>query len=145
MHPDVAPLPRRWRMLFLVEVPIVAATVLYWMLSPDAFLTQTFGIADPSDGARGLLYSYAGVTATTVMWFYARLLLAPAVHVPTFRRYQEALLLGDVWIVVAWGAALVAGGTPRGPALAGIGMATLWGTIRSIYLVRTQAAAPDPT
>lgn len=134
MSSATVPLPRIWRILFLLELPLVAATVAWWLLQPRGYLDATLGPG--AGGAVPLVYLYAGVVFTTVVYFYARVLLRPEVHLPTFRAYQEALLLGDVWIVVVGLWTLAQGvGTPE-VAFASIAMATLWGTLRGVYLLR---------
>lgn len=128
--------PRGWWRTFCVELPLVGGTVVFWLARPDVFLRDSVGIAAPGDPERYLLRLYAGVVATLVFWFYGRVLLAERIDVPTFRRLQESLLLGDVAIVAlgvgAWGQ------LPVAPAMlaAQIGMATFWGLARVAYLLR---------
>lgn len=131
---ETAPLPPAWRRLFGLEIPLVAGTVLYWLLTPEAFVADALGLLDPRPEVLVLLFSYVSVTTSMVLWLYARLLARPAVHWPTFRLYQEALLVGDVGVVLTWGWALAAAPIPRGPALASMAMATLWGCVRLAFL-----------
>jgi len=131
-------IPRGWWLLFCTELPLVAGTLVYWVVAPDAFLTESIGIAAPGAPERYLLHLYGGVVGTLVLWFYGRVLLAPRLHLPTFRRLQEALGIGDVVIVglglQAWGALDAA------PAMlaAQIGMAGLWGMVRVAFLIKVR-------
>jgi hypothetical protein len=95
----------------------------------------TVGIASPGAAEVLLLRLYAGTVASLVFGFYAWLLSRPAVHVPTFRAFQACLGLGDVFIVAASLAHL---STSTRPGMLGvqIGMATLWGIVRVVYLSR---------
>lgn len=131
---DTAPLPPAWPRTFAVEIPLVGGTLVYWILQPRAFLADALGLTDAGIPVLALLYFYASATASLVFWFYARLLWRPAVHWPTFRLYQEALLVGDVALVLAWIYALTQAPIPRGPGLASVGMATLWGAVRVGFL-----------
>lgn len=138
--PEGRGIPRGWWLAFLVELPLVAATVIYWVVAPDGFLTASVGISEPGPPERYLLRLYAGVVGTLVFWFYARVLLSQRIHLPTFRLLQEALLLGDVVIVgvglAVWGDLAVE------PAMlaAQVGMATFWGSVRVAFLARVREA-----
>jgi len=126
-------LPRLWRGIFWVEVPITLGSVAYWLAAPDTFLEQLLGAGDHS-AAHGLLYMYAGVVASLVGWLYVRFLLQPDLHLPSFRLFQEALLLGDVWIVAHVLVTLPSAGPPLQTAIAASSMAGFWGLVRAIYL-----------
>ena len=139
---DLSPLPAFWRRVFWVELPIVALTVLYWIVDPHGFLKQTFAIDPAPQGAVFLLWAYAAAVFTLVFYFYARMLYFPVVHVPTFRAYQEGLLLGDVLIVIIYAWAALSGTVNAATAWASVGMAMFWGTVRVVFLVRTKLPAP---
>ena len=106
-------------------------------MAPDEFLRSVYSFDEVVPPARALLVSYSGVVATLVFWFYARLLLSPTVHMPTFRSYQEALLLGDVWIVATWGYGLATGTEATVTGVVGTGLAAFWGLVRVVFLLRT--------
>jgi len=127
-----------WWKIFLLELPIVATTVIYALAASEEFASSAFSITAYTPAINTLLASYLSVIGTMVGWFYARILLASSIHIPTFRRYQEALLLGDIGVVAIWTLALSNGAPQTASAFGGIAMATLWGCIRVIYLVRTQ-------
>src|SRR5690349_18867925 len=97
----MAPLPRAWRIVFAIELPLVLGTVVFWTVAPRAYLADTVGIASPGAADVLLLRLYAGTVASLVFGFYAWMLSRRAVHVPTFRAFQVCLGLGDVFIVAA--------------------------------------------
>ncbi len=134
--PDAAPtLSLGWWRVFALELPIVAATCAYWLFDPRGFLGSLYGLDPAPPGAVGLLYSYAASVGSMVLWLYARLLFAPTIDRLAFRRYQEALLVGDVGVV----AATLALGQLQplsGDGFAALGMATLWGSIRGFWLLQ---------
>ncbi len=135
---DERGIPRGWWRLFCVELPIVAGTLAYWLIDPDAFLTGSMGVTDPGPPERYLLTMYAGVVGSLVFWFYARLLLTRPIDLRTFRLFQEALLLGDGLIV---GATLwLSGDVDVQPAMATaqMGMASFWGAVRAVFLARVR-------
>ncbi len=137
MHAPEGLSPNWWK-IFLLELPLIAGTVLYALVASEKFARSTFGITEYMPAIGTLMASYASVIATMVGWFYARMLFAPSIHLPTFRRYQEALLLGDIGVIAIWTAALSNGAAQTASVYGGIGMATLWGCIRVIYLLRTR-------
>ncbi|MFN7145318.1 MAG: hypothetical protein ACK4YP_16210 [Myxococcota bacterium] len=143
---ETAPLPRAWRGLFALEIPLVGGTVLYWLLLPEAFLADALGLTDVRPEVLVLLFSYVSATVSSVVWLYARLLARPTVHWPTFRLYQEALLVGDVGVVFTWAYGLATAPIPRGPALVSIVMAIVWGAVRVAFLrtARPPAGATTP-
>lgn len=127
-----------WWRLFAVELPIVAASTLYWLLAPETFLRDAFALhAEPASAL--LVWQYAASVASMVLWLYGRLLFAPTLHLPTFRLYQEALLVGDVGIVAVTAIGLAQGILPT-MAFAALGMATLWGAIRGFWIWQTRPA-----
>lgn len=134
---ELVALPRAWKTTFWLEIPIVGLTVIYWFMSPSAFLADTFGIEAASTNQVLVLYSYASVVATMVFWFYLRLLLQQKVHLPTFRLYQEALFIGDVGIVAIWFYGWWFEHLATAPALGGLGMALFWGSVRLLFLRRS--------
>lgn len=132
-------LPSIWWKIFLLELPLIAGTVLYALFAPAMFAGTVFGIVDYTPAVGTLTASYASVIGTMVGWFYARILLASSIHLPTFRRYQEALLLGDIGIIAIWALALANGAQQTASAYGGIAMAALWGGVRIVYLIQSRA------
>ena len=126
-----------WRRLFAVELPLMGGTAIFALAAPDAFVKAAFGLPSADGGVLPLLLSYVGLIVA-LAWLYGRLLFASEFHRPSFRRFQECLLVGDVVLAVGWPAALAGQGALPPPALAGMGMAIVWGTIRATYLVRTR-------
>ena len=142
---SIAPLPRSWRVTFVVELPLVLGTLAFWLAAPATYLRDTVGIAAPGAAEILLLRLYAGTVGSLVFGFYAWLLAQKAVHVATFRAFQASLGLGDVAIVLA---SLAAWSDSERHDMLGIqiGMATLWGIIRLVFLIRRpgHAAASVP-
>jgi hypothetical protein len=133
-------IPRGWWCLFVVELPLIAGTIVYLLAAPRAFALGAFGIEQLDAPVHTLLLSYASVVATAVGWFYGRLLLAPRIDLPTFRRYQEALLLGDLGVAAIWSWSLAVGAAHGAAPIAGLVMATFWGAIRVVFLFRVRVA-----
>lgn len=136
-------IPAMWWYLFVLELPLVFGEVVYTLAAPAAFARSAFGIAALDAATHTLLLSYLSVVATAVGWFYARLLLAPRIHLPTFRRYQEALLLGDAGIVLLWSWSLSVGAISGPSPIAGLVIATFWGAVRIVFLRRVPAREVD--
>lgn len=138
MNGDDRGIPRAWWRLFAVELPLVAGTVGYAVAAPRSFAAAAFGIEHLDAHVHTLLLSYASVVATAVGWFYGRLLFAPRIDLPTFRRYQEALLIGDVGVVALWSWSLAVGAAHGPSPIGGIAMATFWGAVRVVFLRRVR-------
>ncbi len=147
LNPDdaMAPLPRRWRAVFSLELPLVAITLALWLAAPETYLRDTVGIAQPGAAEVLLLRLYAGTVASLVFGFYAWMLAQSRVHGPTFRAFQVCLGVGDVALVAAslahWSHA-----AQHTMLATQIAMATLWGVVRTVFLLRradaTRATAP---
>lgn len=140
--PDLSPraaLGLGWWRLFAVELPIVAGTVGYWLVAPEAFLRDAFGLAAQPASAL-FVWQYAASVASMVLWLYGRLLFARTLNLAAFWLYQEALLVGDVGVVAVMTAGLLRGLLPTGTAAAALGMALLWGTIRGVWLWQHRSA-----
>ncbi len=132
---EFAPLPRFWRRLFLVELPLVLSALGLWLAAPTTYLRDTVGIAQPGPPEVLLLRLYAGTVGSLVLGFYGWLLLQRSVHLPTFRAFQVCLGVGDLAIFAAGVAHWPA--TDRHDLLAvQMGMAALWGVVRSVYVLR---------
>ena len=127
---------RFWRRLFSVELPLMGGTAVFALAAPDAFVKAAFGLPSADGGVFPLLLSYVGLIVA-LLWLYGRFLFAGDFHLPSFRRFQECLLVGDVVLVFGWPAGLGDGPIPA-PAIAGMAMAFVWGTIRATYLVRSR-------
>jgi hypothetical protein len=138
MKPTVTPLPRFWRGLFFIEIPLVAFTLALWVFQPDTYLHDAIGITTPGEAERFLLRLSAGTVASLILAFYGWLLIQPTVHLPTFRAYQVCLGIGDVFIIAAslmyWPA-----NQQHDALIAQIAMACFWGLIRIIFLIRTRS------
>lgn len=131
---DLAPLPSGWRRLFWIEIPLVAGTLLLWLLAPERYLHDTLGIATPGPAEVLLLRLYAGSVGSLVLCFYAWWLAQRVVHRPAFRAFQVCLGLGDLAIVAAsllhWPHAV-----EHGMLAVQIGMALLWGGLRTGFVL----------
>ncbi len=131
----VAPLPRAWRLVFAVEIPLVAGTVVYWLVAPATYLHDAVGVAAPRPPDVLLLRLYAGSVASLALVFYTWLLAQPRVHQATFRAFQVCLGVGDAAIVAAslayWAAA-----SDRRLLAAQLGMAAFWGMVRAVFVVQ---------
>jgi len=133
-----------WRKVFWVEVPITLAVFGYWLVAPDAYLAMSLGNdAAANLHARPLLHAYAGVVFSMVAWLYARFLLAKALHLPSFRLFQQALLIGDVWIVLQAVVAPPSDPTALQSAITAAGIAGFWGVVRSVWLFQVRQRAPS--
>ncbi len=136
-HETIAPLPRFWRWLFLIEIPLTAVTLAIWIVQPHVYLHDMIGITAPQDAELFLLRLYAGSVTSLVLSFYFWLLLKPTVHLPTFRVYQICLGIGDVFVVAAslayWSTARIQPGL-----ILQIVLALFWGSLRIVFLIRTR-------
>lgn len=137
-------LPVRWRIVFAVEIPICLLTCLLWLFAPGEYLDGL--LARPHDTADYLLLQQStAVVLSMFVYFYARVLFGRRVDLRTFRHLQEAMALGDVFVLgTSWAAHAYL--TPR-PALliAQTAMAAIWLSIRVLFLVRVPAAAGGPS
>lgn len=127
----------------MAELPLVAGTVAFALAAPERFAREAFGIEAFEPAVHTLLLSYTSVVATAVGLFYARLLLARSVHLPTFRHYQEALLLGDVGIVALWSWALATRAVSGPAPITGMTLALAWGAVRVVFLARVRVPSPE--
>eukprot|EP01061_Rhynchopus_euleeides_P047873 TRINITY_DN9894_c0_g1_i2.p1 TRINITY_DN9894_c0_g1~~TRINITY_DN9894_c0_g1_i2.p1 ORF type:complete len:452 (+),score=82.71 TRINITY_DN9894_c0_g1_i2:46-1401(+) len=95
-------LPRFWYWLFLAELPLCTVTAIMWMAKPDLFLRGVYGIEHPTPPERALLHLPANVTFSAYVWFYGRMLLQKEQpDARCMRMLQEAMLIGDCWIVMS--------------------------------------------
>lgn len=132
-----------WRRLLSVELPLMLGTVAFAAVAPARFVEAAFGIKAAGEALRPLVYSYCGVVFT-LTWIYARLLFAPRFELASFRRFQEALLVGDVVIVASWSWNIAETGAASAAALGGIGLAAAWGAARVVFLRRHPNPAHAP-
>jgi hypothetical protein len=128
-------IPASWWWLFLVELPLVAGTLVYWIVAPGDYLESTLGVA-PSVQTTYLLHLYAGTVGSLALYFYARVLLSRPIELRTFRYLQEGFLIGDVAIVGLGLANLGVEGLDPGKVWAQITLAAVWGAIRVVFLAR---------
>jgi hypothetical protein len=139
MADGLGALPRGWRLLFAVELPLVAGTLLYWLAAPDDYLETAIGVSSPGAPERLLLRLYAGTVGALVFGFYAWLLAQRRLHLPSFYAFQWALAAGDLAIIAAslgyWASA---GG--RAALALQIAMAALWGALRVAFLLTRRRA-----
>jgi hypothetical protein len=139
-----ASVPRPWRIVFSVEIPICLGTCLLWLLAPAEYLGGLLG-KRPHDVADYLLLQQStAVVFSMFVYFYGRVLLGRRVDLRTFRYLQEAMALGDVIVLVAtWAAhAYLA---PRPDMLfAQAAMAAVWLGVRVLFLIRVPAPVDGP-
>lgn len=126
-------------MVFAIEIPICLGTCLLWLLAPEEYLGGLLG-RRPHDVADYLLLQQStALVLSMFVYFYGRVLLSRRVDLRTFRYLQEAMALGDVFVLGAsWAAhAYLA---PRPEVLfAQAAMAALWLGIRVLFLIRVPA------
>lgn len=134
VQPSAAGISPRWRAVFRVEIPICAATVAYWLIAPDRYVASLFGDAALGVAGRYLVMQGASVVLTMLVWFYGRVLFAPAIDRRTFCYLQEGLLLGDLGVLALSAYAVRAGHPDAATLVAQVAMATLWGAIRVAFL-----------
>lgn len=136
-------LSRAWRTIFGLEILIVAATCLVWLLRPASLLEGLYGL-DADAGAYLLLQQSSNVVFCAYVFLYLRMLRARPFPALPFRWLQEAMALGDVFMlaqsVAMW---RLLDATPL-LLVAQAGMATLWLGIRVTYLVTTRAPREQP-
>ena len=132
----MAPLPRPWRAIFALEIPLTVVVVVIWIATPATYLKETLDLtAGPTELL--LLRLYAGIVGSLVIGFYTWLLAQKAVHMPTFRAFQVSLGAGDVAII----AASVLAWPPQpthGMLFLQIGTAAFWGIVRAVFWLRTR-------
>ena len=129
-------LSKTWKIIFTIEIPLTFGAIAFWLLAPMQYLAQALGEnAAANLHAQPLLVSYAGVVFSMVGWIYLRFLLEKQIHIRSFCLFQEALLLGDIWIVVSLLSHLPEAGPVYDNALLTIGLASFWGAVRLVYLV----------
>lgn len=133
-------LPRTWRAVFLIEIPICVATAVYWIFGGAHYVRETWALSADA-GHLGLLRMQAGVLLSILVWFYGRWLIAGVRDLAAFRFFQEGLALGDVFILVGAAFAVARGEVSSKMGLAQAGPAALWLVVRVVFLLRgTQAA-----
>lgn len=135
-------LPLRWRIVFAVEIPICLGTCLMWLLAPAAYLDGLLGGRHDA-GDYLLLQQSTAVVFSMFVYFYARVLLGRHVDLRTFRHLQEAMALGDVFVLGASWAAYAYLNARPGLLFAQAAMAALWLGIRGLFLVRGPAPAAE--
>jgi hypothetical protein len=139
--PEEAGLSPFWRRLFAFEVLVCLATVLFWLVAPGDYLAGFYGLERGAPAPYLLLQQSSAVVFCAYVYLYAALLRMRPFPMAAFRRLQEAMAIGDVLVlgsaVAAWRQL-----QPE-PALwwAQVGMATLWLTLRVLWLWRTARTA----
>jgi hypothetical protein len=130
-------LPRRWRRVFAIELPLTAGACLYWTVAAPAHLETLFGPGTASPAALILLAQLAAVVFSLVVWFYGRWLLGRGdIQLRPFRYLQEGFAIGDVILIAVAAHCLWTGAGTPAPWLAQAGMAGLWLAVRVVFLVR---------
>lgn len=131
-------LGRTWRRLFLLEVPICALSVLYWVLTPNAALRSIHGVTAPDPVHASLLAQLGFVVLAVFVWFYGRWLLSGRVALRPFRYFQEGASLSDALLICAACEGMAAGAILPLPGIAQATMAALWLGIRVVFLLATR-------
>jgi len=124
----------RWRAIFRIEIPICAATVVYWIVAPEHYVRKMFGDIPFDTGHRYLVLHVASTVSTLLVWFYGRVLFAPSIDLRTFRYLQEGMAIGDLGIRALSAYLATTGHPDPGALIAQIVMATLWGGLRIVFL-----------
>lgn len=132
---------RSWRRVFLLEIPICAGSVLYWVGLPDVALRTIHGLDAPDPVHASLLAQLGFVVLAVFVWFYARWLLSGRVALRPFRYFQEGASLSDALLIWAAFDGLAREALMLLPGLAQATMATLWLGIRVVFLVSTREPA----
>jgi hypothetical protein len=141
-EPRPASVSARWRAIFRIEIPICAATVVYWIVAPEHYVRKMFGDVPIDVGHRYLVLQAASTVATLLVWFYGRVLFAPSIDLRTFRYLQEGMAIGDLGILALSGYLAIAGHPDPATLVAQVIMATLWGGLRIVFLWTHKAATP---
>ena len=139
--PPEGTLPRTWRRIFAIEIPLTLGACAYWAFSPGAHLGAAFGAGVAGPAAHSLLTQLTAVVFSLVVWFYGRwLFTSGAIALRPFRYLQEGFALGDVGLIVMAVQQLLQGvGTPA-VWIAQAVMAALWLMVRIVFLAVTSAA-----
>ena len=131
--PGLTPL---WRGIFTLEIFICLSTVLFWVIAPGDYLEGFYGLDADAPGPYFLLQQTGIVVFCVYVYMYTRLIRSKPFNLQAFKYLQEAMAIGDVFIVYA----AVASYTQLQPDTTlfatQVGMATLWGVIRVVWLVR---------
>jgi len=131
-------------MLFWIEVPLSLGAVAYWTFAPTTFLEQAIGGSDQLKAhAVPVLRGYAGVVFSMVAWLYVRFLCERRLDVRSFCLFQEALLIGDVWIVATQATHMPVDAALRSNAWLTCALAGFWGIVRLAYLVGAKWGRSD--
>lgn len=139
MPNNVQALPKLWKIVFWCEIPLTLGAIAFWVMAPQAFLAQLLGENPVANShAQPLLYNYAGVVFSLVAWLYTRFLLQKTLHIPSFCLFQEALLVGDLWIVLQVVLNMPTEAAPLQNALISAAMAGFWGSVRAVYLIKNR-------
>ena len=138
-------IPRFWKILFTVEIALCIATAAYWVTLPEDYALGLFGLREIDLGHRMLLQQNAAVLAFAYGWFYARLLYSRRFDLRIFRFLQEALALGDIYLI---GAGIYLYRVSRLPAsgamaLAQAVMAAVWLGARIVFIIRHGGIRPN--
>lgn len=139
-----AGLPGPWRAVFAAEIPICLGTCLLWLLAPAEYLNGLFGKRPHGVADDLLLQQSTAVVLSMFVYFYARVLLSRRVDLRTFRYLQEAMALGDVFVLGATWTAHAYLTSRADLVFAQTAMAALWLGIRCLFLIRVQAPADEP-
>jgi len=135
------PISNRWRAIFRIEIPIVLATGVYWIVAPEHYTRMMFGVT-ADVGHHYLVLQSASTVLTLLVWFYARVLFAPSIDLRTFRYLQEGMALGDLGILGLSVYLALAAHPDVGMLVSQVFMAALWGSIRIVFLWTHRELAP---
>jgi hypothetical protein len=129
-------LPRRWRTVFAIELPLTAGACLYWTLAAPRHLEAMFGPGTASPAALTVLAQLTAVVFSLVVWFYGRWLLGRGeVQLRPFRYLQEGFAIGDVVLIAVAAHCLRTGAGTPALWIAQLGMAGLWLAVRVLFLI----------
>lgn len=126
---------RTWRWIFFIEVPLCVAVGGFWLLAPEQYLSQAYGVEVGDRAHVGLLRQLAFTVLTILGWFYGRWLLGGPIELRPFRYFQEGLALGDVLIIANAVHAAAVGQLEGKAAVAQIIPAALWLAVRVVFLL----------
>lgn len=107
---------------------------MYWIVAPEHYVRKMFGDVHVDAGHRYLVFQAASTVATLLVWFYGRVLFAPAIDLRTFRYLQEGMAIGDLAILGLSAYLAIAGNPDPATLVAQVIMASLWGGLRIAFL-----------
>ncbi len=137
-------IPKTWFYVLSSEVFICLATAIYWVVAPNSYLATAYDIHVDKPLSTQLVpvvYFIAMLTFQSMVYLLACLLWTkptnPVERLNCLCYMEQAMLIGDILIdVITIGAWIQSGFTGTFVKFAQVFMATLWGTIRAVFLVQ---------